>query len=108
MMLNNLGCGDVLGIWKVLFDRFFYLTPDKIRQLQNEWNTISMTELKLTLDKYVSYIYTKAGTMKRYGIAISEEEMVQTFVFGLSSDFDWFRHHRRMNGLIQPARKMTA
>jgi hypothetical protein len=89
--------GDVLGIWKAILDRFLHTTPDKKRSLINDWNMLSMNGLKMPLDKFVAHLYVKADTLKRYGVEVSEEEMVQVFIAGLTKDYDWFRCHQRMS-----------
>ena len=95
-LVREVQSGDVLGIWKAIFDRFFHITPDKKRALQQEWDSLSMESLKMTIDKFVAHIYLKAGNLGRYGIHKEEQELVETFVAGLSKEFDWFRHHRRL------------
>lgn len=96
-LVREVEVGDVMGIGRRIFDRFLHITPEKKRLLQNEWNALSMDTLGMSIDKFaISHIYLKANNLKRYGIKVNEEDMVQTFVTGLSKDFDWFRHHRRM------------
>ena len=96
-LVRNVRSGDVIGIWRAIMDRFFHATPDKVRLLVNEWNTLSMLTLKLPLDKFIAIIHVKATTLKRYGVSVSEEEVVQIFVSGLTKDYGWFRCHQRMN-----------
>ena len=96
-LVRNVQSGDVLGIWKAILDRLLHTTPDKKRSLINDWNMLSMNGLKMPLDKFVAHLYVKADTLKRYGVEISEEEMVQVFIAGLTKDYDWFRCHQRMS-----------
>jgi hypothetical protein len=96
-LVRNVQSGDVLGIWKAILDRLLHTTPDKKRSLINDWNMLSMNGLKMPLDKFVAHLYVKADTLKRYGVEVSEEEMVQVFIAGLTKDYDWFRCHQRMS-----------
>ena len=56
-----------------------------------------MNGLKMPLVKFVAHLYVKADTLTRYGVEVSEEEMVQVFIAGLTKDYDWFRCHQRMS-----------
>ena len=96
-LVRNVQSGDVLGIWKAILDRLLHTTPDKKRSLINDWNMLSMNGLKMPLDKFVGHLYVKADTLKRYGVEVSEEEMVQVFIAGLTKDYEWFRCHQRMS-----------
>ena len=96
-LVRSVQSGDVLGVWKAILDRLLHTTPDKKRAMINDWNTLSMNGLKMPLDKFVAHLYTKANTLLRYGVEITESEMVQVFVAGLTKDYDWFRCHQRMS-----------
>lgn len=106
-LVRSVQSGDVLGLWKAILDRLLHITPDKKRTMITEWNQISMSNLKMPLDKFVSHLYVKANTLKRYGIEISDAEMLQVFVAGLTKDYDWFRCHQRMSTVTLTMAKAT-
>ena len=86
-LVRQVQSGDVIGIWKALFDRFLHVTNDQVKKMINEWNNLSMSTTNLSVDKFVSLIVAKSQALKEVGESKIDEEEADTLLEGLSSQF---------------------
>ena len=95
-LVRQVRSGDVIGIWKAIYDRFLHVTTDQVKAMVSEWNNLSMTTLHLNVDKFVSLIVSKSQALREVGEEKSDEDEASTLLKGLSTHFDWLKNNLRM------------
>ena len=95
-LIRKVPCGDAVGIWKTLINRFLHVTDITIRQLKNEFNDLSMKSTGLYVDEFFSHVMKKATNLRRMGVKISDHDEAVTALMGLSNDYVWIKNSYRL------------
>ena len=96
-LIRKVETGDALGVWKTLYNRFLRVTHFTVKELKQEWNSLSMDSQKVETDEFVSLVVRKAENLRQVGEEVSEEDMAVTLLSGLSNKFDWLKTHYRVS-----------
>ena len=90
-LVKNIAKGEVLLLWKALYRRFMFVTPQTLKIMKKEWETLSMGSLNV--DQFISLVCEKADALTMVGVEISDSDRSTALLCGLDSKFDWVRNH---------------
>ena len=90
-LVDNVRSGDVIALWKVLYDRFLFVTASSIKKMKQQWESLEQGTNKL--DEFISVISTKAKAMEMVGIMLTDQDKATALVHGLNKDFEWLKNY---------------
>lgn len=90
-LVRNVKNGDVIALWKVLYNRFLHVTDVSLKAMKQEWEMLSMSKLKVSLDEFISVVATKANDLRMVGEIITKKDEAVALVCGLTSDYSWIK-----------------
>ena len=90
-LVKNIAKGEVLLLWKALYHRFMFVTPQTLKIMKKEWETLSMGSLNV--DQFISLVCEKADALTMVGVDIGDFDRSTALLCGLDSKFDWVRNH---------------
>ena len=90
-LVRNVKNGDVIALWKVLYNRFLHVTDASLKHMKQEWETLSMSKLKVSLDEFISIVASKANDLRMVGEKVTEKDEAVALVCGLTSDYSWIK-----------------
>ena len=67
------------------------MTDASLKNMKQEWETLSMSKLKVSLDEFISVVATKANDLRMVGENVTEKDEAVALVCGLSSDYSWIK-----------------
>ena len=89
-LVKNIPKGEVLLLWKTLYNRFLFVTPQTLKLMRKEWEMLSMGSLKV--DQFISLVCEKAEALRMVGVRVSDMDQSTAFLCGLDDKYDWVRN----------------
>ena len=90
-LIRNVKNGDVIALWKVLYNRFLHVTDASLKNMKKEWEILSISKMKVSLDEFISVVATKANDLRMVGENVTEKDEAVALVCGLTSDYSWIK-----------------
>jgi hypothetical protein len=90
-LVDNIRSGDVIAVWKVLYERFLFVTASSIKKMKKQWESLGQGTFRL--DEFISLVSSKAKSMEMVGITITDQDKATALVHGLSKDFEWLKNY---------------
>ena len=90
-LVDNVVSGDVIALWKVLYERFLFVTAASVKKLKKEWESLAQGSSQI--DEFISVVSTKAKSMEMVGVSISDQDKASALIHGLSKDYDWLKNY---------------
>jgi hypothetical protein len=90
-LVDNVVSGDVIALWKVLYERFLFVTAASVKKLKKEWESLEQGSSQI--DEFISVVSTKAKSMEMMGVPISDQDKASALIHGLSKDYDWLKNY---------------
>ena len=90
-LVDNVKSGDVIALWKVLYERFLFVTAASVKKLKKEWESLAQGSSQI--DEFISVVSTKAKSMEMVGVSISDQDKASALIHGLSKDYDWLKNY---------------
>ena len=91
-LVRNVKNGDVIALWRVLYNRFLHVTDASLKNMKKEWETLSMSKMKVSLDEFISVVATKANDLRMVGEKVTEKAEAVALVCGLPEEFAWIKN----------------
>jgi hypothetical protein len=91
-LISEIDNGDVVSVWKNLYKRFLHVTDIALKQMKQEWESLSMEKENVSLDEFISLVSQKAVNLRMVGQHVSKKEEATALLCGLSTPFDWLRN----------------
>ena len=89
-LVEDVRSGDVIAVWKILYDRFLHVTDVSLKKMKKEWESLSQGSMKL--DEFISLVSSKARSMKMVKLPVSDHDKAIALLYGLSKDYDWLKN----------------
>ena len=89
-LVEDVPSGDVIAVWKILYDRFLHVTDVSLKKMKKEWESLSQGSMKL--DEFISLVSSKARSMKMVKLPVSDHDKAIALLYGLSKDYDWLKN----------------
>lgn len=90
-LVDNIRSGDVIALWKVLYERFLFVTASSIKKMKKEWESLSQGSNRL--DEFISRVSSKAKSMAMVGVVVTDQDKATALIHGLSKDFEWLKNY---------------
>jgi hypothetical protein len=90
-LISEIENGDVVSVWKALYQRFLQVTDIALKVMKQEWESLSMVRENSSLDEFISLVSQKAINLRMVGQHVSKKEEATALLCGLSPPFDWLR-----------------
>ena len=95
-LVTNVTEGDVMEVWRVLFQRFYQTSTLAVKAMKKEWESLSQGSKKV--DEFVSEVLEKASNLRMVGVNVSIEEEATALLVGLNVEFKWLQQHFSLQG----------
>ena len=90
-LVVNIEEGDVISLWKALYQRFQRVTKSSLKQMKKNWESI--VQGSLPVDEFVSYVSLQAKEMRMVGVDVSAQDEANALLFGLNDSFAYIKNH---------------
>ena len=95
-LVTNVTEGDVMEMWRVLFQRFYQTSTLAVKTMKKEWESLAQGSKKV--DEFVSEVLEKASNLRMVGVDVTGEEEATALLVGLNSEFAWLQQHFSLKG----------
>ena len=86
-LLEGVGRGDVLGVWKAVHNQFLRKTSTNVTTRLKSFFSLTMQNTKTNVFKYISIIQREVTMLKQLGRELEEQEVITVILDGLSPPF---------------------